>query len=209
MHIALGLGLVAPPRSPLRPTTDVRGLARVFAGGLAAFAVFLAFAPAQRLIIQLTLTVLGEPIDHAQVAAAAPVLLCSAVALLVAAGLWLVDGPLAGLVARGWLGGALRRARAYWADPRRVDGPADVYARLLDQGPGLRLDDVEGFVAWADRSQWPLRWRVLRAWVRAEQSRLDQAVCAGDEVLVVGGQSVPTMEAADRLQRVARALWPR
>ena len=149
-----------------------------------------------------------EP-DLDEVAAVAPTLAWSFLPFSLASLLWLLDAPLSSLVRLGSWSALTRRAGAYWASPDDVKGPEDVFARLLDEGPALRLDDVEGFVTYADAEQWPMRWRVLRGWVRAAQNRVDAAVRAGDEQLVLAGRSLPTLEAADRLDRVAKRLWPR
>ncbi len=126
--------------------------------------------------------------------------------LVVSSILMLVDpvGPTVRALAA--VRGAVRRAGACWEGPERVEGPDDVFARLLDREAVYRLEDVEGFVAYKTRRDWPMRWRRLGAWCWMARLAVDDALREGRPVVELGGLVLPTEETSYRLERVLERL---
>jgi len=207
VHVALGLGLVAPPRSPVA-SAPASGMVRTLAAALGSFTVLICVVPVLQLFDEGVHLITRMPVDATAIRVAGETLWWGAQLLVVSGGLWLLAGPLSALRTTLHAPAVMRRARAFWR-LRRGAEPAEVFAALIDESGGPRLSDVEGFLAWARREQWPLRWRVLRLWVRTAQTAVDEAVRGQQREVVLGGERVRTLEAADRLQRIARALWPR
>lgn len=204
VHIALGLGLIAEPRrpsvlsqhSPLRFAADLGGRL-----GLAAFLLFSLW------FFVRWWDVLVNQADPGDTPAIATLVFPPIVALL---GFALVARVVDPLDWARWLlhavPAAIRRAGAYWEDPDSVEGPDDVFARLMDRPPGPLLGDVEGFVAFARRPDWPLRWARVAAWCRAERRRLDDALAERVEQVVVGGERLHLADASSRIAWIEQRL---
>lgn len=204
MHIALGLGLIAPPRSRsvLATESPVRFTAQMVLGA----SMLLFVLSALRVPIEWFPFMMGVPTPEGAGEAMGLRFLLIVPVMALAAVFTLVDpiGPVirAGLAVRA----AGRRAGAYWEDPDHVEGPDDVFARLLDRDASLRLEDVEGFVAFARGPEWPLRWRRLETWCRAARIAVDRAMREGEPRVTLGGRDLPTEETSYRLERLAHGL---
>ena len=205
----LGLGLAVPPsgaRLAVQQRLAPRWSWAVVCGGLLSVGVALSAAwqlQLDELYLSCLLAVLGVDVPPVDLAPALHRLRWAGV---VGVGPLLLVGLWRGKLALGRLGEVVRRARAFWRDPRGVRGPEDVYARMMCTPHGLELVAVEGFVAFATLEEWPLQVRVVRGWLAMQQAAVDQALLEGRRWVHVGTERCEAVDAAVRLAQVGRSL---
>jgi hypothetical protein len=153
---------------------------------------------------------LSPELDTAQAAAKLPFYLG------LTAGIWVALGAL--VVAR-----VLHALGLPWADAGRVSRAwktvskqntptsAQLLAVLLDEEAahgGFQLRTVEAFAHHAELEDWASRAKVLRAWLRLQQSQLDTQLTAGHTILDTPEGRVPTTDWSMRLSNLDTRLRP-